>query len=88
MVQQAPFARPLAPLTQSRTIGRIPKLGDSGPVHDVLKIEHKGPIELLWEKIKAFVASLDNTDIQTISDDGKVTPYTSQGIQKVAPYIH
>jgi len=78
MVQQAPFARPLAPLTQSRTIGRIPKLGDSGPVHDVLKIEHKGPIELLWEKIKAFVASLDNTDIQTISDDGKIQAYHYQ----------
>lgn len=76
MVQEAAFARPLAPLTVSRTIGsEIPQLGDSGPLHEILRIEHKGPIELLWEKIRAFVASLDNVDIQTTSDDGKIQAY-------------
>jgi len=76
MMQQAAFVRPQAPLTQSRTIGNdIPQLGDSGPLHETLRIEHKGPIELLWEKIRAFVASLENTDIQTISEDGKIQAY-------------
>merc|ERR1719433_1611210 len=63
MMQQAAFAQQQAPLTSSGLAKPIPSIGEVGHVDDVLKIEHKGPVKVLWEKIKAFVASLDNTDV-------------------------